>query len=1083
MKLTTFIILIALMQASAASFGQKISLSERNVPLEKVLKSIEQKSGYVFFYDAKDLPNARVSVKLENADIEEALKSSIKDLPLKWEIVKNNVFLKKEEPSFIDRIVARFQAIDVRGRVVDEKGQGIPGATVKVKDGKQGTITDSKGNFELNGIDEGATLVISFLGYQNKEISANKELGEIALELSTSKLDEVQVVAYGKTTKRFDIGNVASVKASDIEFSPVTNPLLAIQGRVTGINITQTSGYAGGTLNVQIQGQNSMINGSKPFIVVDGVPYPDQMLPNNAGVLTGNGSNGNVLSYLNPADIESISVLKDADATAIYGSRAANGAILITTKKGAKVGAMRTDVRFDQGWQTAASFAKLLNTQQYLEMRHEGLKNSSAVVGDRDYDLNGAWDTTRYTDWQKELFKTAKYTNLSGNISGGWDNVSYLAGATYHRETGVTPIQTPNQIFSFHSSLSTSSANRRFKTTVTSNFQYNDNRLPGTDVAFYANTYAPDAPELYNPDGSLNWQPAKNTLSSFSNPVAYSAMRFEKLKISNLGLSGDLSYEIFPGFQTKLVGGFTQMNQNDVNGIPLSAVRPSSRPTSTNRSSFSTGRQSTWNIEPQLNFQKDLGQSRLDVLLGGTLQQQERRSYGFTGSDYSSELLLENPAAAGRISDFASGASAYRYNAIFGRINYRYKDRYLLSSSIRRDGSSRFGPANRFSNFYSVGGGWIFTEEGFAKSIKPVLSFGKLRVNYGTTGNDQVGDYSYINSYGSYGVGVAYNGVAALVPGQLFNPYLQWEQTRKLSAGINLGFLKDHILVDVSWYRNRSSNQLMNIPVPTTTGFNSIQTNLPALVQNTGLEISLTTVNVKKRDFEWTSSFNITRNRNKLLKFDHLEENGFSNDFFIGRSLGTRKYFKYGGVNPTTGNYQFVKADGTLTEDPDYDQDRTQFIDLQPAFYGGFNNTILWKGFSLDFLLQFAKNKSTNYSFGIVEPPGSYNRNQPVSVLSRWRKPGDQTDVQRFASDFSNSYQYGLRQGSDGGFVDVHYLRLKNISLTYQLPPSWLKVVRSVQIYLQGQNVLTFSNSLFDPETGSYFPVLRTVTAGIKLGL
>jgi len=1068
------------MQVSAAGLAQKISLSKSNATLQSVFREIKAQSGFNFIYTDDILQKSkRVNISAKNEEIESVLKKLFDGQPLDYQIDSKTVIVKEKEISFIDRILARFQAIDVRGRVVDEKGQAIPGATVKVKNGKQGAITDGKGNFELNGIDEGATLVISFLGYQNKEVTASKELGEVVLELSTSKLDEVQVVAYGKTTKRFDVGNVASVSAKDMEFSPVTNPLLAIQGRVTGINITQSNGYSGGSISVQIQGQNSIGNGNNPFVVVDGVPYPDQMLLNNATIL-GGSTRGNPLNYLNPSDIESISILKDADATAIYGSRAANGAILITTKKGVK-GAMRTDLSFDQGWQTVSRHVDMLNTEQYLEMRHEALKNSGGTVSEYDYDLNGAWDTTRYTDWQRKLFGTAKYTNAKGTISGGSENTSYLAGVTYHRETGIFPLPTPNQIFSLHSSLSTSSANKKFRVTLTSKFQYNDNRLPGGDAAYSAYTLAPDAPQLYNPDGSFNWQPANNTLSSFYNPVAFPLLTFTKLKVSNFSSSGDLSYDIFPGLQAKVAGGYTQMNSNDVRAQPVSAQAPADRPYSSNQSYFSTGRQSTWNVEPQLNYQKTFAKSNLDILLGATLQQQEVRSYNFRGRNYSTEVLLENPAAAGGVDRFNSVASQYRYNAIFGRLNYRYNDRYLLSGSLRRDGSSRFGPANRFSTFYSIGGGWIFTEETLLQGLKPLLSFGKLRLNYGTTGNDQVGDYSFINNYIVYVAGVPYNGIPALMPQQLFNPYLQWEQTRKLSGGLDLGFLKDRVLVNFSLYRNRSSNQLMDVRVPTTTGFSSIKTNLPALVQNSGLEISLSTVNIKGKDLEWTSSFNITRNRNKLVKFDDIDK-GYAGLMFIGYPLGTQKFYKYAGVNETTGNYQFVKADGSLSETPDYDLDRTQFIDFQPAFFGGLNNTIRWKDLALDFLLQFAKNKSANYSYGAGGPPGLYNTNQPVSVLNRWRKPGDKTDVQRFTSDYSNGDQYGARGSSDGGIIDIRYMRLKNISLTWQLPQRWLKGVKSAQVYVQGQNVLTISNSDFDPETGLSLPVLRTITAGIKLG-
>jgi len=1086
MRLTTIILIASLMQVSATGLAQKISLSKQNASLKAVLKEIRQQSGYNFIYTDLLLKKAKpVSIEVKNEDISKVLDEIFDHQTLTYSIDSKTVVLTEKEVSFIDRIVARFQAIDVRGRVVDDKGQGIPGATVKVKNGKQGTITDSKGNFQLNGIDEGATLVISFLGYQNKEVTANKELGEIALELSTSKLDEVQVIAYGKTTKRYDVGNVASVTAKDIEHSPVTNVLQAIQGRVAGINITSSSGYAGTSMNAQIQGLNSIDNGNSPFIVVDDIPYPTQALPSNIRAFTlssPNNASVNTLGFINPADIESISILKDADATAIYGSRAANGAIVITTKKGAK-GAMKSEFRFDQGWQNVSRYVQLLNTAQYLEMRQEGIRNGGGTVGDYDYDLNGTWDTTRYTDWQKKILGTAKYTNINGSVSGGSDNVTYLAGITYHRETGLMTLPMPNQIFGFHSSLGATSANKKFKANLNTTYQFNNNRLPGSEAYYNAFYLPPDAPALYNSDGTINWEPSGNSPSTFNNPVATTLLTFTSVKVNNLSTSANLSYDILPGLQAKLSAGYNLMTSNGHYEKPLSAVFPSDRIYNNNTASFSNGNQTYWSVDPQLTFQKAFGNSYVDALLGTTLQRQNSQSQNLTGNDYSSELLLGSPAAAGRISRVTSNSAEYRYNAVFARLNYRFKDRYLLNANFRRDGSSRFGTSNRFHDFYSAGGGWIFTEEGFTGFLKPLLSFGKLRANYGTSGNDQVGDYSYINNYGTFRVDVPYNGVVALKPQQLFNPYLQWEQTNKLSMGTNLGFFRDRVLFDLTWYRNRSSNQLLSLSLPGTTGFGGIQTNLAALVENRGLEINLTTVNVKTNDFQWNSSFNFTRNRNKLVRFNDLDQSIYNGSIFVGYPLGTQRTYHYLGVNPTTGNYQFNDANGKPTENPDYNTDRTGYLSLQPDFYGGFNNTLHWKNLILDFLFQFDKRKGRDYSYGLNGGPGLGASNQPVSVLSRWQKPGDQADVQRYDASFSNYGQYAARGDSDGGYMDIRYVRLKNVSLLWDVPQGWLKGSTSVQVFLQGQNVLTFSNSIFDPETGVALPVLRTITAGVKFGL
>jgi len=393
MRLTTVLLIATIMQVSAGSFAQKISLNERSAPLEKIFDKIRLQSGYDFLFNRELLKTAKpVDIKIKNADIEDALAICFKGQPFTYTLEEKTIVIKAKTPTFLERLADRWAAIDVHGRVVDQEGKPLAGATVKVKGTGKSVSTNGKGEFYLEKVEEeGAILVVSFIGYVSKEVGAAKEMGNVVLELSNSKLDEVQVIAYGETTRRLSTGNISSVTAEDIAKSPVSNPLLAIAGRVPGVFIEQATGVPGSGIKITIQGQNSIANGNDPFYVIDGVPYTSQLLHPLNGIQGSSGMRfaaaGNPLSLINPLDIERIDVLKDGDATAIYGSKAANGAILITTKKGS-AGKTKLNVNIQQGWSTIATKNKLMNTDQYLHMRRQAIINDGIDMEQPPYNFD-----------------------------------------------------------------------------------------------------------------------------------------------------------------------------------------------------------------------------------------------------------------------------------------------------------------------------------------------------------------------------------------------------------------------------------------------------------------------------------------------------------------------------------------------------------------------------------------------------------------------------------------------------------------------------------------------------------------------
>ena len=1098
MKLSVILLSLSL-QVSAAGYSQTVTLTERDVPVEKVFQDIRAQTGYDFFYNLKTLEGAgKVTLNVRNASIAEALDACFRGLPLTYTITDKIVVInqKPTPPRPVPTADANPSANnDIHGRVTDSLGNPLAGASVTVKGSKRGTQTNEKGEFNLKGIDDNATLVISFSGFESRTVKFGNQTGlDVVLMRSNSPLDQVQVIAYGTTNQRYSTGDVTTVSAKEIEQQPVINPLLALEGRVPGLLINQANGLPGAGVTVQIQGQNSIANGNDPFYVIDGVPYTSELLPNLGNMLGSSGSGntfyaqstGNPLSYINPADIESISVLKDADATSIYGSRAANGAILITTKKG-KAGPARVDLNLQNGWGEVTRKLALLNRPQYLEMRHEALSNDGigASLANGDYDLL-QWDTTRYTNWEKALIgRTAQFSNLNAQVSGGNTYSQYLVGATFRRQTAVFPGDFADQGGSVHFNLTSTSVNRKFHLQLTGSYNIDDNRLPGTDLTSEI-VLAPDAPPLYNKDGTLNWAPNAAGSSTWTNPLAGNLATYSN-KANNLVVNAIIGYQLLPGLDIRTSFGYSNLQTNELEIIPLGVNPPEAQPYSYRIGEFGNNNINSWIIEPQADYKQVLGRHHLELLAGATVQQNNSNGQQLTGSGYTSDDLIGDINAASAIYGSQTNA-VYKYNGLFGRLTYNWDERYLLTLTGRRDGSSRFGSANQFHDFAAAGAGWVFSRETFMKHWASWLSYGKLRASYGSTGNDQIGDYQYLSLYSSYGVNVPYQGIVALTPANLTNPYLQWELTKKLEFGGDLGFLKDRILIGAAYFRNHSSNQLLAYPLPILTGFASVTTNLAATVQNTGWELTLTATPIKLRHFSWSIHGNLTIPNNKLVSFPGLATSSYAGQlsgFVIGRPLNIIKLLKLIGVNDTTGEYEFASKSG-----PTYNPhlaDNTEIVNLNPRFYGGLGSTVQYKGFSLDFLFQFEKRNGLNYFFGMFTEPGASGYNQPSSVWQRWQKPGDRAPIQKFDANYSIAQQYGDAGSSSAAYSDASYVRLKNIALSWEMPKAWLSKARmqSLRIYAQGQNLLTITHYAgLDPETlsNTSLPPLRVLTLGIAVG-
>ncbi|MBI3138040.1 MAG: SusC/RagA family TonB-linked outer membrane protein [Sphingobacteriales bacterium] len=1091
------ILTAGLLQAYGHGYSQSFTIQMKQVNLEKVFAAVETQSFYRFVFVKEELMGTKpVDISMINASLEEVMAFCLKDQPLRYELRDHYIIIQRKEvrKAVVD-VTGLFAKL--RGRVVNEEGEGIAGATIAVKNTKLATASNEQGVWELESNESNPVIIVTCVGYISRELRCPPGgVINITLTRSISSLDETVLIAYGKTTRRLNTGNVGRVAAEEISRQPVSNPLAALQARVSGLLITQTSGVPGAAFKIQIQGQQSI--GAKgnlltrlvtndPLFIIDGVPYaPGNNNLNQLISAAGNPDEGYGLSPLqliNPADIESIEVLKDADATAIYGSRGANGVILVTTKKG-KPGKTSIGLNIYTGFSKVTRTATMLNTRQYTEMRLEGIANDGAVLSNNFLDPGYApdllyWDTTRYTDWKKELIGgTAKISEIQVTLSGGAGRTRYFLSGGVHRENTVFPGDQTDNRLSVRFNLNHQSTDKKFSLGFSSGFSDDINKLAGTDLTRSIGLI-PHLPGLTDSLGELKWEDNGIPYSSVGivNPLAYLKQSYSG---ESRNLIGNLllSYQFNQGPVIKISSGYNSTDFHESKLFPLSSQNPAVA--SSGRSSFGQRFSQSWVLEPQVEYTRLFRFGTVSILSGGTWQRTISRSALLEAEGYVNDNLLGSLSAAASIRG-SNSFSDYRYGAFFGRINYNRSDKYLLNFSGRRDGSSRFGPGKQFAFFTAAGAAWIFSEEKFIRKKVKALSYGKLRFSYGSSGNDQIGDYKFMSTWRSNTA--PYQQTAALIPTRLTNPDFAWEINRKLQAGLELGFFQDRLLLNLGYFRNRSNNQLVGYPLPSQTGFSTLAArNIPALVQNRGWEVFMEGKIINTRSFNWNAVLNITIGKNKLLSYPGLAFSSYSTTYVVGQPLNLIYKYDYLGVDPLTGLYQFrdLNNDGLLNS-----KDYVINGRLDPIFYGGLSHSVTYKRFGLQLLAEFRKQIGADYRFDITSSPG-YFSNQPVDVLKRWRHPGDHSPIQMYSANSSGEASSKILRlaGSDGAYSDASFVRLKNLYLSYQLRDDKRLKSLSCRLYMQFQNLFTLSRYKgADPENQSLYrlPPLRTITAGIQI--
>ncbi|GAB4011480.1 TonB-dependent receptor [Spirosoma migulaei] len=1003
---------------------------------------------------------------------------------------------------------AQNQAIS--GRVTSsDDNTGLPGVSVTIKGSTQGTLTDATGNYRLSA-GSNATLVFSFIGFSTvEEVVSNRSVIDVQLKTDVRNLNEVVVTGYGQQIKRDLTGNIAKVRAADIQDQPVTTFDQALQGKAAGVQINSGSGKLGQGIQVRVRGQSSVSASNQPLYVVDGTPVTTDNLSFNS-------ASTNPLADINPQDIESVDILKDASAGAIYGARAANGVVLITTKRG-KAG--RTNITFGAQYGSSKPTNKLqfLNTDQYVKFYNQAAANSDRIEGldqsDPDsytsymkgfYETQGlgtyGTPTQASTNWGDLAYQDAPYQQYDINLNGGNEKTTFYLSGQLLDQKGIL-VGNALQRYSGRLNLDHKVSDRLrvgFNTGQTRTFNQRisaDNQFdnPMQMVALPPMTPATDPTTglpVGTPPGDLSipvyYNPLINIGNAYFNTTVYRS-------ISNV--YGQL--QIIKGLSFRTEFGLDVLNQQEELYYNSKTQRNFSAPQGIGQNRYV--RVENYTTNNFFTYNTLFGRSQLDLTAGMSYQQSQQKTNFTEGRDFPSDAYRQIASAA-RKTDGSSTQTDYRFLSYFARANYKFSDRYLVGLSARVDGSSRFGKNSRYGFFPAVSAGWVLSEEDFLKN-NSTISFLKLRSSYGQTGNAEIQNFPQL---GLFTGDASYGTLPGQRPSQLANPDLKWETTNQFDIGLDFGILNNRINGEIDYYNKQTSGLLLSVNVPGTTGFATQFRNVGSL-ENKGFEIVLNSENLTGA-FRWTTSFNAAINQNKITNLQsQIIEGGINamSRAVEGQPLGVFFTQEYAGVDPANGDALWYKnttnADGTLdrTTTNTYSQAQRVVVGSPlPKWTGGITNTFTYKGISLSVLFNGVfGNKINFYGVGRYSSAnGRFEDNQTVNQLAAWTSANTITDVPEARLFYNNGAQSSSRFILDGSFV-----RLRTVTLSYSLPKALINKAKltNVRLFVTGQNLLTFTNYAgWDPEVNADYivsniaqgydfytaPQARTITGGINIG-
>ncbi len=987
---------------------------------------------------------------------------------------------------------SHLSARPLKGKVVDADGNPLIGATIRVNNSKEGTVADAYGNFNLHLKSNKlpVILTINYLGYQKQEVkivNAKSDLGTIKLYEDGYSLNDVVVVGYGKQSRKKLTGAVSKVKGEVISEATQDAPILALQGNASGVYVKQASGVpGGGSTSMVIRGVSTLASNTDPLYIVDGVPL--NSTPENPIAYTSTGLLGlpDEMSLINPNDIESIEILKDADATAIYGTRGSNGVVLITTKKG-REGRVKVNLKMSTTAQFMSKRLDFLNTEEYIALRKKAFEVDKAKGYVTDADMTPAkfpdltvWDQHTTYDWQEIMFgNTAWGTDIQLNVSGGNRNTAFMVSGAYYNSGTVTVGDDSYTRWTGRSNIQHHSDDHRLHLDAGVSVSKLEMRADAAGSGYTAVVSQPNMPP-YDENGDPYWLLENTNYSAPLSILNYSGSN----DATSLNANFNGSYRIWSQLQAKVQMGYNYSSSTQQNLYQRNYYHPLKN-TAYNQARYYDQTTSTLIVEPQLTYNCQIFGGKADFLLGATYQNSNTQVMYLLGQKYPGDIFLQDARAASQIAYHQNPTTQTKSASFFGRINYDWQDRYLVNATFRRDGSSRFGDNHRYGNFYSVGIGWLFSNEKFIRNRLKWFSYGKLRLSMGRTGNDGISDYQYMTKYTTSNY--PYEGSVGIVPNNLANDDLHWETTDKFDIGLELGFFNDRILFTANYYHNTSKDLLTRQYLPAQTGFSYMMANLDAEIVNEGLELEINTQNVKTKDFRWTTQFTLTIPKNKLTKYKDLENSGYYNTYEIGKSVNIIRGYKYLGVDNQTGlpMVQDQNGDGRITSADDY----VTLGSKDPKFYAGLHNTLQWKNFTFDFNLYY-RNKPLDYGYMwlFYYPLGMSENVTREMAQNYWTTPGVDAKYPGLtttsASDVYDAY-YRYMSYSDAAFSSGSYLRLQNIRLAYDFDQKLVGFlgISALQVYVQGKNLVTITNyDAYDPETTTNaVPPTQSVVFGLNV--
>ncbi|WP_247233863.1 TonB-dependent receptor [Telluribacter sp. SYSU D00476] len=996
------------------------------------------------------------------------------------------------------------QGIRVTGTVTSaEDGSSLPGVSIQVRGTTQGTQTDATGSYSISVPSSNSVLVFSFVGLGSREITVgNQTTINVQLTADTRALNEVVVTGFGAQARRNLTGNIAKIEGSSIQGVPVTTFEQALQGRAAGVQITSLNGKLGQGIQMRIRGSSSVTASNEPLYVIDGVP----MTSNNQGTST---SPQNPLADINFNDIESIEILKDASAAAIYGARASNGVVLLTTKKG-RSGKTRFNVGYQMGSSEPTRRREWLNTAEYVELYREAAQNSMDR-GDLPANYMTSLESrfTRYAageranweqglinnNWEDHAFQKAPMGQLDLSASGGDNKTRFFVSGQYLDQKGIL-IKNTFKRLSGRVNLD-HKANDNLTLGVNLNVARTQNGRLANDNAFSTPMQSVALPPM-----TPLIDPRTNQLSGnytlYFNPILnrdYSSNISTSYR--TLGnLYGEYRFTDWLKFRSEWGADLYTLNEDQYYG--RETARNTGAPNGLGFSSFAQVTNYTTNNFFSLGH--TFGEKHdIDGVIGTSFQRSDASYNQVEGREFPSNSYTRVTSAA-RITAGSSSGTNFSFLSYFARANYRFADKYLFTFSGRVDGSSRFGENNRYGFFPAVSAGWIISEESFMQAL-PSVSMLKLRASYGLTGNAEIGSINNFAAYGLYTGESGYAGTPGQSPSQIENPDLRWEQTAQTDVGIDFGFFGGRLSGEVDYYIKNTRDLLLNVNVPGTTGFRTQLRNIGRL-ENKGWEFVLNSQNTTGA-FQWNTSLNLSGNRNKILDLDgQVITGGFNNRAVEGQPIGVFYEIEYAGVDPNNGDALYYlnteNTDGSVNRNTTNDPNLAQRVVLgnpNPTLIGGITNNFTYKGFELNILFQGQfGNMVYNGGGKFQSANGDFFDNQTRDQLNRWQKPGDITNVPQARLFGANGTAESSRYLQKADFV-----RLKTLTLGYTLPTALVNRAKleRVRVYVTGQNLLTFTNYTgWDPEVnadhlagniglGNDFysaPQARTIIVGVNLG-